>query len=503
MSATIGTIVSTEESPSTSEFAFVITNSRSNVKKGLYVQTKNENGIIFGMIREIYRSNRYFERAETISSYENQGSIKTDFPTTNWDYSVAEVRVLGAKDEHKFTRCYLPPSPGNEVQICESEILKSFLGFSDNGLYLGNLQHHDTLANIDLTRLLQKHLAVLAMSGAGKSHLSSVLMEELLEIKEGEGRIATVVIDMHGEYIAFKYDQKYGQNTEIVDVKDMRLPLSKIAPEMLEEWLPNLSPPQKELLRYAMQECKREHEVNYGFSELIGAIDDSDISTDVVKKTLKRSLREIYRYRFISKTGQNPNLIKQVVPGKLLILDFSSVDSLRKKQILVSLLGRKLFSLRKKERIPPFLLLIEEAHNFAREKAEASEAISRSIIETIAREGRKFGASLCLISQRPVNLSTTALSQCATHIILRVTNPNDLDHIQMSSEGIDSTVAKSITGLKTGEAIVVGEAVNHPIFLSVRQRKSVKREKGAPLRDMAKRFEETKVKKEKQVEAFL
>ena len=73
----------------------------------------------------------------------------------------------------------------------------------------------------------------------------------------------------------------------------------------------------------------------------------------------------------------------------------------------------------------------------------------------------------------------------------------------MSSEGIDSTVAKSITGLKTGEAIVVGEAVNHPIFLSVRQRKSVKREKGAPLRDMAKRFEETKVKKEKQVEAFL
>jgi DNA helicase HerA-like ATPase len=149
------------------------------------------------------------------------------------------------------------------------------------------------------------------------------------------------------------------------------------------------------------------------------------------------------------------------------------------------------------------LIVLEEAHNFAREKAEESEAVSRSIIETIAREGRKFGASLCLISQRPVNLSTTALSQCNTHIILRVTNPNDLDHIQMSSEGIDARVAKSITGLKVGEAIVVGEAVNYPVFIRVRDRKSKKREKGAPLHQQAIEFEERMEKKERNVEAFL
>jgi uncharacterized protein len=149
------------------------------------------------------------------------------------------------------------------------------------------------------------------------------------------------------------------------------------------------------------------------------------------------------------------------------------------------------------------MLLIEEAHNFAREKAEESQAVSRSIIETIAREGRKFGASLCLISQRPVNLSTTALSQCNTHIILRVTNPNDLDHIQMSSEGIDARVAKSISGLKVGEAIVVGEAVNSPVFIRVRDRKSKKREKGAPLHIQAKEFEEKAERKENNVEAFI
>jgi hypothetical protein len=92
---------------------------------------------------------------------------------------------------------------------------------------------------------------------------------------------------------------------------------------------------------------------------------------------------------------------------------------------------------------------------------------------------------------------------CNTHIILRVTNPNDLDHIQMSSEGIDARVAKSITGLKVGEAILVGEAVNSPVFIRVRDRKSKKREKGAPLHLQAIEFEEAQEKKEKNVEAFI
>jgi hypothetical protein len=100
-------------------------------------------------------------------------------------------------------------------------------------------------------------------------------------------------------------------------------------------------------------------------------------------------------------------------------------------------------------------------------------------------------------------LSTTALSQCNTHIILRVTNPNDLDHIQMSSEGIDSRVAKNIAGLKVGEAIIVGEAVNYPVFISVRERNSTKREKGAPLHRQAIEFEEQAEKRKKNAEAFI
>ncbi len=99
-------------------------------------------------------------------------------------------------------------------------------------------------------------------------------------------------------------------------------------------------------------------------------------------------------------------------------------------------------------------------------------AISRPIIETIAREGRKFFTSLVLISQRPVKMSTTALSQCNTHIIMKVLNPYDLDFIGRSSEGIDRSTLSAITALGVGEAVIVGNAVNHPIFIKIRQRKT-------------------------------
>jgi len=240
----------------------------------------------------------------------------------------------------------------------------------------------------------------------------------------------------------------------------------------------------------------------YGLEDLLTAIEASDLSSDTVIRALKRSISDLKRYRFISKSTEKPNLSADIKSGNLMILDFSTIDSLRKKQILVSLVAKKLFKLRKEEKIPPFLLLIEEAHNFASQRA-LEESVSRGIIETIAREGRKFGASLCLVSQRPVNLSTTALSQCNTHMIMRVTNPNDLEHIQMSAEGIDSRTVKSITGLKVGEAIIVGAAVNYPVFLKVRERKSEKREKGAPLHKQAIDFEEAREKKEKAVEAFI
>lgn len=507
----IGTVITTEESPSTNEFSFVFDPEERGVKKGQYIQVESEQGIVFGYIAEIFRSNRYFERAESVAEYERVSSMKNNFPTGSWEYIIAQVKVLGVSKDKFFQRASIPPAPGSKVFSANEELLKHFLGLKDNGLLLGKIQHHTTEARIDMTRLVQKHLAILAMSGAGKSHLSSVLIEELLDRKKEDGRIAIIVIDIHGEYMGFA-DSTYAHCTKMIDVGSRKygfsIPMRKIHPEMFEEWLPILSYPQKALLRTALLELKSEYKKSrkpYGTKELISWIDSytDDSKKSDTKIALKRSLSEILRMKILSQNKENPKLMEAVKPGNLLILDFSDVDSLRKKQVIVSLLARKLFRLRKSGKIPPFLLIVEEAHNFAREKAEAYEAVSRSVIETIAREGRKFGAALCLITQRPVNLSTTALSQCNTHIILRVTNPNDLDHIQQSSEGIDARIAKSITSLRVGEGIIVGEATNAPIFVDIRNIKIRKREKGRPLAELAAEYEKMQEKKNEDAEAFL
>ncbi len=502
MEEKIGTIITTEDSPSTTEFSFVISKP---VKKGQYLQVRDGNELLFGYISDIYKSNRYFERVESVAEFERNSDINSQFPSDSWECTVGIVKTLGTFNNNVFGRAFTPPSPGSVVFNADNSILRSFLGFVDKGLYLGSIEHHDVPVNVCMTRLLQKHFAILAMSGAGKSHLSSVLLEELLDRNKEDGRVAVVVIDIHGEYIGFAHDPVYGAKTQVIDGKEISIPLKKITPESIMSWLPHLSSPQRDVLRHALIDLRKKNKDSdgYGFKDLVEAIESTDVSKDEVKRALKRSLSELRRYKFISKKSENPKLLCDIKPGNLMVLDFSTIDSLRKKQILVSLIARRLFNLRKKNLIPPFLLLVEEAHNFAQQKAEEYDAVSRGIIETIAREGRKFGASLCLVSQRPVNLSTTALSQCNTHIILRVTNPNDLDHIQMSSEGIDSHTVKSITGLKVGEAILVGSAVNYPVFVSVRARKSTKREKGAPLHEQAIQFEARQKEKEKNVEAFL
>jgi len=135
--------------------------------------------------------------------------------------------------------------------------------------------------------------------------------------------------------------------------------------------------------------------------------------------------------------------------------------------------------------------------------ASKEQAISRSIVRTIAREGRKFGAALCLISQRPVQLDTTALSQCNTKLILRVTNPYDLKHLAESAEAIDQRSMDMITSLQVGEALIVGEAVNYPLFFKVRERKSLPSKHEISLEQAALDFEESKQKKDKETEAFL
>jgi len=230
-------------------------------------------------------------------------------------------------------------------------------------------------------------------------------------------------------------------------------------------------------------------------------VKDEEIN-EATRKVLMSWILSLEELHLFDRTD-NPSLYDIVEPGVLTVIDLSEVIDLRKKQIIVAYFAQKMFSDRRAKKIPPFALVLEEAHQFIPEKVSREGAISRSIMRTIAREGRKFGASLVLISQRPIQLDTTTLSQCGTQIILRVTNPYDLDHIGKSAEGLDRRSLDMITSLRVGEALMIGEAVNYPVFFRVRKRVSMESRHEVPLEKAALDFEEKKDARLDEAEEFL
>ena len=241
---------------------------------------------------------------------------------------------------------------------------------------------------------------------------------------------------------------------------------------------------------------------NAGISEVMREIETDKGMNVKTKDTLLSALDELRRMGLFG-ASDYPTLDDLAQLGRLSVLDLSETISIKKKQIMVAYIAKKLFNARRNGIIPPFLLIVEEAHQYVPEKAKQERALSRGILQTIAREGRKFHACLCLVSQRPVQLSTTILSQCNSNIILRVTNPYDLQHIGQSSEGISKDVLDQITGLQVGNALVVGEAVNFPLFIRIRKRRSSISKKGMPLEDAAREYFEKVKKKSKDAKSFM
>ncbi len=505
----IGTIIVTEDSPSPSKFSFVVTENghRIPVRQGQFVEVETEEGRVVAFVTNLIKTNRYFMRAESVREYERGGRPLTAiFPADRWEYLIAEAKTLGVRSENGLERTTFPPSPGQKVCEAEPEALVRFLGLNqEDGVELGKLKHHEVPVKLDLTKLLRKHVAVLAMSGAGKSHFTSVVVEELLDRLPGRGRPAVVIIDVHGEYTGLAESPAYSGRVSVVRGNELRIGVPNMSPYQFMEFLPEMSGVQARELHRVLEELRAEMRAGkgpFGLDEVISRVAGDGGIHKHLQQALIGWLHDL-RALEIFDCADNPNWEHIVEPGKAVVVDLSDMTSLRKKQVLVAYAARKLFNARKRNRVSPFVLCLEEAHQFSPSGDSKGAAISRPIIETIAREGRKFYVSLVLISQRPVRLSTTVLSQANTNIILRVTNPYDLEHIKQSSEAITGEVADMISSLPVGEALVVGEAVNHPIFVKVRRRRSRESAHGAGLEEAAREFEKRGNRESEDARAFM
>lgn len=486
----LGTIVSTGETPNTQNFYFVAS-KESKVKKGLFVQVKTNEGLIIGRIEEIIKTNRYFMQPETISTYEE--SINLHFPTDKWEFILCKVYCLGILNE-RIGKTTFPVSPGQVVEVAEKENLKKAFKFTENGLRLGNLIGHDLEVKMNLNKLFQKHLAILALSGGGKSYATSVLIEELIRRKEEEGRVGTIIIDPHGEYTSFAYDEGFQKNVNLIKGKDIRIGLTHLSPYYYKLFLPNLSFAQERDLNKVIESLKKQEDV-FGIKEISRAVETSENIKQSTKDVLLSNLDSMKSLGLFG-YYDTPNVNTLISPGKISILDISNITSERKKQVIVAYFLRELFNRRVKRKIAPFIAFVEEAHNFAPERG-GKENFSKGIIKKIAREGRKFNALLCLISQRPVHLCTTSLSQCNTFMFLRITNPYDLKHIGESSEGLTTELQRQITSLDVGESVIVGEASPFPVFVKVREKEVKDIETSKNLEDECREFAEIEGNKKK------
>lgn len=118
----------------------------------------------------------------------------------------------------------------------------------------------------------------------------------------------------------------------------------------------------------------------------------------------------------------------------------------------------------------PVVLVLEEAQNYIHvSRGQDDESISREVFERIAREGRKFGLSLVVASQRPSELSKTVLSQCNSFIVHRLQNPEDLQYFREIVPGIYKELLYQLPALAPRHALVLGEAVNAPALVYMRE----------------------------------
>ena len=138
----------------------------------------------------------------------------------------------------------------------------------------------------------------------------------------------------------------------------------------------------------------------------------------------------------------------------------------------------------------PVVLVLEEAQKYIQQQRFADEeSIARSVFERIAREGRKFGLSLVVASQRPSGLSKTVISQCSSFIVHRLQNPEDLRYFKEIVPGIYGPMLEQISALAPQTALVLGECVPAPVLVKIRDAKPTPRSRAPGFTSTGRRID--------------
>lgn len=430
---------------------------------------------------------------------------------------IARLTPIGSiNDDELFERGVgRYPTTGAEVHaIGSDDIARMFERFQSKGFSVGTVATHPSLkVCLDPSSLFGRHFAILGQTGAGKSWTVASLVQRTVKVMP---RAHIIILDLHGEYCWKREDgeRHYAFDDAIVrhvDARELEIPYWLMTYAELCELLIDhtdfsahnqVSAFRDVLNRLRNEEGKRlglkrttldtpiyfdlgklREEINslngqipakkageFKAGPLTGKFDnflmrlDSKLNDVRYDFLLKPQVRETSE----SLTDLMRDFVGLGTPkSAVTVIDLSPVP-FDVRPTVAAQIGRLAFEFNywnPEYREFPILLLCEEAHAYIPRSGESQYAGSRQSMERIAKEGRKYGVGLAVVSQRPHEVSETVLAQCGTFICLRITNPADQSYVRNLVPESEGDLVSVLAGLGRGEALVLGEAVPLPTRL--------------------------------------
>ena len=471
--------------------------SRAEIQKGRMVKMQTSNTSVYGLINGL-----------SVPAPSNEGQES--------EISIVEIEVLGEVEQeaHNGTNGFkrgvsVFPALGDAVYLATpDDLARVYSRDEPAAMRIGAIHQDRSLpASIVVNDLLGKHFAVLGTTGTGKSCAVTLILHSILE---RHPNAHVVLLDPHGEYAP-----AFSDMAELLDPTTLELPYWLLNFEEIEEIVLGTGEPAadrpsaanilRDLILAAKRRYRRDDDgppitvdtpVPYSLSDLIASIDEAAGRLDKATKAtpylrLKarlRALRDDVRFSFmfggISVRDNMSKILSRIfrvpVDGKpITILDISSVPW-EILNVVVSLLGRLTFDLALwSDRAVPILLVCEEAHRYAPTSGGVGFEPTKRALARIAKEGRKYGVSLCLVSQRPSELAVEVLSQCNTIFAFRMSNQKDQEFVRGVMSDAALGLLDFLPSLRNAEAIAVGEGVSVPMRLTFDTLDETKRPRGA------------------------
>ncbi|CAD7336782.1 DUF87 domain-containing protein [Sphingomonadales bacterium 56] len=418
---------------------------------------------------------------------------------------IADIDFLGEGDEddvtgqiHHFRRGVTRyPAPGTEIFAVSSADMQQIYAADDRPhVQIGTVYPTtDTRAALYVDSMLGKHFALLGSTGTGKSTSAALILHRICDLSP-EGHI--VMVDPHGEYGA-----AFAQNGAVFDVGNLALPYwlmnfeehcevfvtsegsdRTVDCDILAKCL--LAARQKNRLAESLGRLTVDSPIPYLLSDLtnilqneMGKLDKGTGALPYMRlKTKVDEIKADPRYSFmfsgmlVADTMQEflAKIFRLPSGGKpISIIDVSAMPS-DITSVVVSVLSRLVFDYAiwaRDEAQRPILLVCEEAHRYIPSTTTGNGQAVRRILERIAKEGRKYGVSLGLITQRPSDLAEGVLSQCGTIISMRLNNDRDQAFVRAAMPEGARGFLDSIPALRNREAIICGEGVAVPIRVAL------------------------------------